>query len=449
MYYLLSTYTGPNVKRTRLFLSIFSSFVLPAFFSGCAGIDRAPDTEVLPPAPSVTVSPVGEAGNHPPAGNPALPDLPEPFLPVPEPSVLELTFAGDIMAHTVNYSMKEYGRIYDDVRGLLTADDLTFGNLETPVEDTLPLSTYPRFNVHTPYLAAAVSGGFDVFSLANNHSNDQGTKGISGTLTAAAAFGPLIFSSGLKKTATDAAEPVLIEKNGWRILFLSVTEILNAHDAAGKLVYYISPTETSRTAFLAELVRMRQENPCDAFVLSLHLSESEYGRTVTEAKKTWFRRLAASGIDVVWAHHPHVMQGWETVDLPSLVPPVDIPPTTGDAGPRHVLFMYSMGNFISGQREFPATDNPKGLREYTGDAVLLQVRLTRTGQTGYDTMHVAAVPVTNYTDPEHGVVVRHFTAEFMESLPPGLQPYFRKRSELMRAYLPLLPTTPTRDILVP
>ena len=94
------------------------------------------------------------------------------------PDSIELTFAGDIMAHTENWSMSDYSRIYQDVSSLLRNDDLTFANFETPVSNSLPLSTYPRFNVHSSYLDAAVEAGFDVFSLANNHSNDQGLAGV-------------------------------------------------------------------------------------------------------------------------------------------------------------------------------------------------------------------------------------------------------------------------------
>jgi poly-gamma-glutamate synthesis protein (capsule biosynthesis protein) len=89
---------------------------------------------------------------------------------------LVLTFAGDIMAHTVNFMMDDYRRIYEDLRPVLTADDLSFGNLETPVADSLPMSTFPSFNVHSAYLRAAVDGGFDVFSLANNHANDHASS---------------------------------------------------------------------------------------------------------------------------------------------------------------------------------------------------------------------------------------------------------------------------------
>jgi Putative enzyme of poly-gamma-glutamate biosynthesis (capsule formation) len=337
--------------------------------------------------------------------------------------------------------MDRYDRIYDDVRPLLMSDDLTFGNFEVPLADSLPMSTYPLFNVHSSYLDAAIAGGFDVFSLANNHANDQGTDGVMETIAATAdASGEGLVFSGLRKAISDEMKPAVIRKKGWTVLYLAVTEILNSYDGAGKLVYYVAPTEKARTQFLADLARMRKETPCDVFVLSVHSNESEYVRTVDAAKKKWFAELAASGVDIVWAHHPHVMQEWEYGNF-------------GDNAGRErtVLFMYSMGNFVSGQRFEPNLEDPGAPREYTGDAVLLKVRLEQrhTGETrfGYDSLSVRPVPVTNWNDPRGGVVVRRFTGDFLQTLPPVWQAYYRARYELMRSYLPLLPAVDGTGIL--
>lgn len=362
------------------------------------------------------------------------------------------------MAHEVNYAMKDYDRIYADVRGLLSGDDITFGNLEMPVADSLPQSTYPRFNVHMPYLAAAVRAGFDAFSLANNHSNDQGASGIAGTLEAFAAMeriAPSVSHSGLKRAPTDALEPVMIEKNGWSILFLSVTEILNSYDAAGKLVHYVAPTAASRDAFAARLREMRRANPCDLFVLSIHSNEPEYVRDASAKKKEWFSRLASSGVDIVWGHHPHVMQGWELLSvMPDSGAAAGNPQPAGVAEPpavpesRQALCMYSMGNFISGQRYRPERGNPGGSREYTGDAVLLRVRASEDSRGGPLTLSVEPVPVTNYTDPATGVIVRQFTSPFIDSLPAPWRSYYTERYRLMTSYLPLLPEPPGKAILL-
>ena len=99
--------------------------------------------------------------------------------------VLKLSFIGDVMAHDVNFNMKDFSVMYENVAEYLLADDLTFGNLEFPIDNSLPYSTYPNFNVHSEYVEAVINAGVDVFSLANNHSNDQGISGVLATLDSA------------------------------------------------------------------------------------------------------------------------------------------------------------------------------------------------------------------------------------------------------------------------
>ncbi len=340
---------------------------------------------------------------------------------------LVLTFAGDIMAHTPNFKMRDYSRIYDDIRTYLKGDDFTFGNLEMPVADTLPMSTYPRFNVHSSYLQAAIDGGFDVFSLANNHSNDQYYAGIDGTLSAFSSR-PLSHYSGLRRSENEELQPRLILHNGWRILFLSVTEILNSHDKTMDRVYYSSPGDKGRALLLSSLKQMTLDIPHDVFILSLHVNQPEYERTVRQSTRDWFAELADAGVDVVWAHHPHVMHEWEQTGL-------------------H-FFMYSMGNFISGQRYTPNTNDPGADREYTGDAVLLRLSLSRyAGERGFDKIEHVPVLITNQTLNNGDVVVRRLTNEFIQSLPQTWKTYYAKRKELMESYLPALLADAQKAIL--
>ena len=351
---------------------------------------------------------------------------------VPPPEPLVLTFAGDIMAHDVNYSMRDYDRIYHDLSPLLHSDDLSFVNLETPVADALPMSNYPRFNVHRSYLEAAVDAGFDVFSLANNHTNDQGLAGMAGTRDAVRHMPEGVYANGIRLAPGEAFRPEVIRIRDWTIIFLAVTEILNSHDKSAHQVQYSAPTKAGRSALLERISEIDAQHPGALFVLSIHTNEPEYVRTVSAAKKRWFAELARSGADIVWANHPHVMQPWELVSVDG----------------RDCLFMYSMGNFISGQRWRPDFANPGADREYTGDAVLLQLRTHSGGEPG--TLYapeIVPVPVTNYLDPDHGMVVRRFSSSFIGSLPERLAAYYRNRYELMRGYLPVLPTMPQASIL--
>ncbi|UTC51754.1 CapA family protein [Treponema sp. OMZ 855] len=354
---------------------------------------------------------------------------------------LVMTFAGDLMAHNVNFNMSMYDLIYKDVEKILHDDDLSFVNIETPVCDTLPLSTYPNFNVHTSYLRAAVQAGFDVLSFANNHTNDHGRTGIDGTLTAvrtvqkerltAGMQPPFLIFSGLKDSENDRIQVTPFFYKGWNILFCSVTEILNSYDSSKNRLYHSAPTKQGREALLSVIKEARNRYPCDLFILGLHLNEPEYGRTVSEAKKAWFKQLGEAGIDIVWAHHPHVMQSWETitVERPLVLQEAVI------SEQCQIFCMYSMGNFISGQRWHTRYDDPAFYREYTGDAVLLQLTCTR-NEAGRADFSVSPLLITQYNEPTYPVVKR-FTQEWIDTLNEKEKKYFAKRLELMQGYLPI------------
>ncbi len=368
---------------------------------------------------------------------------------------LQLTFAGDLMAHAVNFNMSAYDLIYTDVEKILHNDDLSFVNIETPICDALPLSTYPCFNVHTPYLRAAIGAGFDVLGLANNHTNDHGKTGIDGTLAAvrtvqkeryASEISPrLLIFSGLKDSDNDRIQVTPLVYKGWNILFCSVTEILNSYDSSKDRLYYSAPTKQGRSALISLIKEARKRYPCDLFILGLHLNEPEYGRTVSEAKKAWFKQLGEAGVDIIWAHHPHVMQSWETitVERPLLLRKAASTGYTGISDLKEaavseqckVFCMYSMGNFISGQRWHTRYDEPAFYREYTGDAVLLQLTCTR-NKAGRADFSVLPMLITQYNEPEYPVVKR-FTQDWIETLGEKEKKYFKKRFELMNEYLPI------------
>lgn len=326
------------------------------------------------------------------------------------PDTITITFSGDIMAHDVNYNMKNYNLIYDDVRELLTTDDLTFGNMEMPVCDKFPLSSFPSFNVHSDYLRAAIDGGFDVFSFANNHTNDKGIKGIDGTLFSIlklkneyATKNRNIFSSGLKQKVGDPFEACIIEKNGWKILFLAITEILNSHDSSKNRLYFSNPSQKGREKLLEEIKKLREQNECDLFVLSLHLNEPEYGLKVLQSKTAWFKQLASAGVDIIWANHPHVLQNWQLDSIPlntanKINSDQTEKPQTNEQATRPVVFMNSLGNFISAQRWSVNYKNPAFYREYTGDSILMQISVTK--KNGTLKYLLNPILITNYNLPK-------------------------------------------------
>ena len=148
---------------------------------------------------------------------------------IPTNDEIELLFAGDIMAHSNNYHISSFDKIWRDVKHLIDGNDFAFANIEAPVDTTKPVSNYPNFNMPQNYVQAAVDAGFNVFSLCNNHSNDQYLEGIKETLKtvdriceqASKKENPrALCFSGLKNSEESECSYNLIGKNGWKILFL-------------------------------------------------------------------------------------------------------------------------------------------------------------------------------------------------------------------------------------
>ncbi len=302
------------------------------------------------------------------------------------------------MAHVVNFSQGKFDLIYKDIEDILKESDLSFANLEAPVDDSLPYSAYPEFNMHHDYPDAAIKAGFNVFSLANNHTNDKGKNSIAATKKYFDSK-QNVYSNGLCSKKGEEPRPTLIEKNGWKILFLAVTEVMN-YRTNTDLFYYVSPAKESRENFLRHISKLRKENPCDLFVLSIHCHDEEYVRTINPTQRDFYLKLLNSGADVVWANHPHVAKGWEVIADENRVP-------------RKIIF-HAQGNTISGQRQEVEFDNPDAKRAYTGEGFITQVTFKK--DEGVKIAQVNPHLITTYILPDWHFVIKKLNDSFLNEL---------------------------------
>jgi Bacterial capsule synthesis protein PGA_cap len=324
-------------------------------------------------------------------------------VPLPAPKISTITFAGDIMAHDVNYHTPSYREIYREVAPLLQTDLLSFANLEFPVDPSKPYSNYPRFNNHPEYIQAAVEAGFDVFSAANNHAADQGPDSIHSTrrVLENLAVERDISWSGLREHHDDPLFPVSIEAGGMRIGFLAITFFLNVKEDGG-LVYRVDFNSVARReAFLRYL---RSVTPSyDLFILSVH-GGVEYRQLPLPGKYGYFVQLIETGVDILWGHHPHVLQPYQLLSLPE---------------GRKAVIINSAGNFISGQTWHMQPDDPLGEESPRGESALYRVHLVHTPEGGILICGVEAVPIVNYRDRGHGMIVRLHTGLASDGLIEG------------------------------
>lgn len=302
---------------------------------------------------------------------------------------VELTFLGDIMAHRVNFSMGNYRRIYREVEDELGGDDLTFANLETPVVASHPYESYPRFNVKPEYARAAAESGVDVFSAANNHAADRGPDGVAATRSALEAIDKSVGLSfgGLREKPGDGFEAVTLEAEGRTIGFVAVTQSLNGLDG-GSLVQTLDyRDEQAAERFTTWL--SRQVEHFDLFVVSYH-GGREYVLDPDPEKAAFFERLVRAGADIVWSHHPHVVQPWQHIER-------------GDGS--EAIILHSTGNFISGQTWGFQPEQADAARAHTGDGALFRVSV-QWDEAGKALINHDPLFVSNYHHPRHGMIVR-------------------------------------------
>jgi poly-gamma-glutamate synthesis protein (capsule biosynthesis protein) len=318
---------------------------------------------------------------------------------------IRLTFAGDIMAHRENAA--DFKNAYDDIKQILLWADFSFCNLETSVDDKKNFSSYPLFNVKENFAETLIQSGFNVFSLANNHCNDFGAEGLDATLnffsrkkSELSESGRKIYFSGIKQNENDGMKFVLMEKNGWKILFASVTEVLNFRTDTQKF-NYVSPAEISRKKFLEQVKTQKENSGCDILVLSLHCNESEYVRGIDENQKKFYHALVDSGVDILWINHPHVSKEWEIIP-------------DENKNPAKMIF-YSVGNTISGQRRNPNFKNPQENHEYTGDSFITQIILKKENGSA-KIVWVNPVMITTFITAGNQFVIKKLDDSFLQEL---------------------------------
>jgi poly-gamma-glutamate capsule biosynthesis protein CapA/YwtB (metallophosphatase superfamily) len=248
-------------------------------------------------------------------------------------SRLSLLFLGDIMQHDSQINAAydpttgryDYEECFRYMSPLFESVDLTIGNLELTLGGT-PYKGYPQFSAPDELVYGLRNAGVDVLVTANNHCVDRGRKGLERTIRVLDSL--QIPHTG---TFTDSSQraisyPLIIEKNGFRLSLLNYTYGTNGIAVPKPNV--VNLIDTVRIG--VDLDSARKQNT-DAIVVFLHWG-AEYQSLPNNSQKSVAEFCLRHGVKLVIGAHPHVLQPmeWRKQD--------------------DQLVIYSLGNFVSGQR---------------------------------------------------------------------------------------------------
>ncbi len=250
-----------------------------------------------------------------------------------EESSISLIMVGDCLIHGSIYIDAKEGNTYnfykmlDKIKPIISSYDLAYYNQESLLGGTsLGLQTYPRFNSPQEIGDAMLDAGFNIVTLANNHSLDMGEKGL---ISSNAYWDKKeeqgIMTAGSYTSFDDRDKVVIMEKNGIKYTILSYTTTTNGLSRPSGKEYLVNVYNAEQAKKDIERVR----DKVDLLMVAMHWGE-EYTHNPTENQKEIAQYLSSLGVDIIIGHHPHVIQ------------PIDFIGNT--------MVIYSLGNFIASQK---------------------------------------------------------------------------------------------------
>lgn len=242
-----------------------------------------------------------------------------------------LGLAGDVL---VNRDDPE--QVFREIRGVLKAPDIVFGNLEGAYTDEPHVA---------PGMTTMISGraanlgiysavGFNVMSLANNHILDVGSEGMLDTRRRLRAQG--VETCGAGANLEDAHRAAMVGAGGLKIAFLAYASVfpmgyearssgagiavVRAYDMwrtqipgmhmPGVAPVAISIPDEGDLARLSEDIR-RARDGADLVVTSFHWGDQARPYRLTDHERRTARYSIDCGADLVVGHHQHAIRGIE------------------------------------------------------------------------------------------------------------------------------------------
>lgn len=237
---------------------------------------------------------------------------------------------GDALIHGAVYKdaysngVYDFNNMFTEVKPVFEQYDLRYYNQETILGGTsLGLSSYPLFNSPQEVGDAFMNMGFNLVSLATNHSLDYGEKGLVNSINY---WGKQegVIAAGSYESEESRVTPRIMEKNGITYTLLSYSTLTNGLRIPTGKDYLFDLYSEEKVK--ADVERVRDK--VDVVMVAMHWG-AEYTHTPVQEEKTIAKYLASLGVDIVIGTHPHVIQPIDFID--------------------NTMVIYSLGNFISAQ----------------------------------------------------------------------------------------------------
>lgn len=234
-----------------------------------------------------------------------------------------ITFGGDVMLERNGSPLFTAGNPWGDTSNYLkileaeNPNSIFMVNLESPLTQAnkIPKSQPPLPSdydlcAQSEQVKILQEGFVDLVAIANNHKNDCGANGLKTTKS-------ISESSAIQVAGMDYS-PAYLATGDQKIGIIAAEDV----------------TEPLDLKQLVEQIYIARQN-CDLLIVSMHWG-NEYQAGQNQRQIDLAQTIADAGADILWGHHPHVLQ------------PITWVESKQDG--HRMLAMYSLGNLLSDQQ---------------------------------------------------------------------------------------------------
>ena len=246
---------------------------------------------------------------------------------------VKMIMVGDALIHDRLYNtVRNEDGSYDFkptiqyIKPIITKYDLKYYNQETILGGAeLGYSSYPQFNSPNEVGDAFLDAGFNLVSLATNHTMDKGEKGVLNSVNYWKSKKNVVYS-GQWSSWDERNEVHVYDINGISYAFFSYTTWTNGLETPNGKEYLNNVYSDEKAANDISKIR----DLVDVVIVAMHWG-TEYSLGVSSSQEYIANYLAGLGVDLIIGSHPHVVEPVEYINN----------------GKTFVI--YSLGNFLSAQ----------------------------------------------------------------------------------------------------
>ena len=335
-------------------------------------------------------------------------------------ATLKMSIAGDYIIYDSNYNYANQlanGNGYDfkpmvrNLRQFTKKCDLNYYNQETILGGSdIGVSSYPSFN--SPYEVgdAMIDAGFDIVSLATNHTLDRGKKAIINSRNYwNSKEGIYAIGSYSSSEEKELLESRVFTKNNITYGVLNYTYGTNGIKVPNGENYLVNLWDVNnnyegyKENVSNDIKKLRDK--VDVLIVAMHWG-IEYTHTPVAKQKEIANFLSENGVDIIIGTHPHVIEPVEYIN--------------------NTLVFYSLGNFISSQTSDSCTNYKCNI------GLLSSLKITKTTD-GIKIDNVMNELIYTYNNNHSDYLVIPFSNEKITEYLPNYQEVYNNYANIINS----------------